>query len=574
MHLLKRLSSSTQDIGLEISGPSELKHLVHVDRDLSWNFDESIDAKAIFEKIRVIGKGGFGTVVELLHKPSGLNLAGKMLSKEMVSRATKESLKKEIDLMKRIRTPYTISYYGNVIFEDSQTILMEFCQCGSLRDIMDDNGPKTLNETQIKCVMYDLLNALKRLHTDFQIIHRDIKAGNILLSKSGRLKISDFGVSRQFDSKNISFSTTSIVGTPYWMAPEVINGLKYSFSADVWSVGATAIELFESIPPYSEFPIMRAMVLIATQGFQGFRENSKPTPVFEDFIRKCMVVDPALRSSVDDLLLHPFLKDVETINRQEVFKDLLTHEVTYNPPKEEEEEDDNDQEATTTNTTEITPDNRTVNIENVNNDDEDEEIIIEEEEEEELNDDEKEIRTIDFSKVTINPVKESKQPHKINNIETMYISNSENQNPENDDNEQNEQNNAKEQYSTINKTEEVPENDLQLEPVENVAENVIQNDNNTTAGDLKEENQYQTINISNVEESEKQENVSIPLQKEKIEKAIKEAAQNLNIPDDPKVLAIFLVSALVLCYSFGGKFGVFSMALLLAVLYYGLNYKM
>lgn len=536
MNILKRLSGSSEDLKIEISGPSSVSHLVHIDNDFNWNFeDSSIDSKDIFEKIRVIGKGGFGTVVELLHKPSGLNLAGKMLSKEMVSRATKESLKKEIELMKKIRTPYTISYYGNVEFEGDQTLLMEFCKCGSLRDIMDDNKTP-LNEIQIKCVMHDLLNALKRLHKDFAIIHRDIKAGNILLSKDGKLKVSDFGVSRQFEDKQNSYSTSSTVGTPYWMAPEVINGLKYSFPADVWSVGATAIELFENAPPYSEFPLMRAMVLIATQGFQGFRENSHPTPEFEDFIRKCMIIDPALRATVDDLLAHPFLKDVESINREETFKDLLTHEVVYHPPEEEEEEQNENNDLNTENRSLQT---NTTN----NNEDEEEEIIIEEEEEEEVSDDGlKNIATVQFTKSPIKQktqTKEQTELPKVGPTETIFVSKNESSNNEPS---QTEQKNEIPIVETKNS-----------EPIQNI---ILSDIDLTAKQEPKNDESEGTV------------------RKQEIEKSIQEIVNDMNIKSDPKLLYTCAAITLLFGLIFGGKSGLFSVALFLALLYYVAFYRM
>lgn len=535
-NIIKRLSTSPQELDLDISGPSEVTRLVHIDSDFNWNFeDSSVDSSSIFEKIRIIGKGGFGTVVELLHKPSGLNLAGKMLSKEMVSRATKESLKKEIDLMKKIRTPYTISYYGNVEFEGAQTLLMEFCKCGSLRDIMDDNH-KPLNEIQIKCVMHDLLNALRLLHKGFQIIHRDIKAGNILLSKNGRLKVSDFGVSRQFSDKK-TFSTTSTVGTPYWMAPEIINGLKYSFPADIWSVGATAIELFESSPPYSEYPVMKAMILIATQGFQGFRENSKPTPEFDDFIRKCMVPDPTLRATVDELLSHPFLKDVEDIDRDEVFKELLTHEIVYHIPNEEEEEEEDKNTVNPDNNGE--EGNKTTNLDN---NEEEEVIIIEEEEEEETSDD--------------------NIPNLFNN-RTIQISASPIGQETKEQQNSNDSNNDK---VSDNQTENVSNTNTQNEPIKNIAQN---------DADVSIPNQDENENNKKTNQDEN-ENIKEPNQygNEKIKKSTSDIINNIKIQNDPRV--IYAIAGVVLVFSliFGGKAGLFSSALLIGILYYVINYRM
>ena len=322
---------------LNITKPNGWQQLVHIDSNLNWTFDESVDSSTIFKKIRVIGKGGFGTVIEMEHIPSQIHLAGKMINPEMMNRAMKETLQKEIDLMRQIRTPYTVSYYGSVIFNDRTTILMEYCKSGSFRDLMDATNTR-LNEKQIKVVMKDLLSGLLIIHTKYNIIHRDIKAGNILLSQNGVCKVADFGVSRQFD-KTKTASTVSIVGTPCWMAPEIINGNKYSTPADIWAVGATAVELFEGHPPYSEYPPMKAMVMIATHGFAGFKPESKPSKEFEDFVYRCMTIDVQQRATIPELLQHKFLKDAEDIDREKIFEQYLKQEVVYAGEEEEEELD-------------------------------------------------------------------------------------------------------------------------------------------------------------------------------------------------------------------------------------------
>jgi serine/threonine-protein kinase 24/25/MST4 len=145
---------------------------------------------------------------------------------------------------------------------------MGYCDRGSLRDLLDTRQ-QVLSEDQISVIMRDLLEGLQLIQTEHRIIHRDIKAANILLCSDGGIKIADFGISRRFD-----FGTTqtiTVVGTPYWMAPEVIQGTSYSFPADVWSVGITAVELTEGPPTYGEYPPAKAMVEISINGFPGYR---------------------------------------------------------------------------------------------------------------------------------------------------------------------------------------------------------------------------------------------------------------------------------------------------------------
>lgn len=334
---------------LKISGPMEVRHVLHVDRNLNWEFNEQTDASAAFVKKRDIGKGGFGTVCELEHVESGTCFAGKIISPDAMSRSSRESLMHEINLLREIRSPFTISYFGSVLYQNSVMIMMEYCERGSLRDVMDFLKVK-LTEPQIKIVMRDLLMAISVLHSRYKIIHRDVKAANILVGKDGRLKVTDFGVSKKFDVGK-TVNTCSIMGTPYWMAPEVVYGNKYSYPADVWSIGATAVELLEGMPPYGEYPVMRAICEIGQKGFPGFRPGTVVSDEFREFVEMCMIKDPALRAKPEQLLAHRFLADVDSLDRMEVLGPLLTKDIDFEKllrageeeeEEEEEEEDDND----------------------------------------------------------------------------------------------------------------------------------------------------------------------------------------------------------------------------------------
>ena len=302
-------------------------------------FDTNTDASE-FQKVKEIGVGGFGTVLHLTHIPTGLQLAGKMINPKLLTEQAKEALKHEIDLMKQLNSPYTIRYYGTINYEGNLMILMDFCDLGSIRDLMDYRD-EVLTEEQIAFVLRDTLEALDLFHTKHQMIHRDIKAGNILFNSKCEVKITDFGVSRQFEPDAKTMSTTSCLGTPFWMAPEVIRGAKSSFPADIWSVGATAIEMAEGGPPYCEFPAARAMVEISEHGFMGFRNDGYFSAAFADFVFKCMEMDPNKRPTASALLRHPFILQTKRLNHQEVFGDLPQTEIDFAKLLEmgEEEED-------------------------------------------------------------------------------------------------------------------------------------------------------------------------------------------------------------------------------------------
>ncbi|KAH0788299.1 STE family protein kinase [Histomonas meleagridis] len=305
------------------------------------HFDTSTPSSE-FEKVREIGKGGYGIVAEILHKPTGTRLAGKLIDPKFVEDENSKVLQSEISVLKETSSPYTIKYYGTIKFEGKLCILMDLCDRGSLRDIIDYRN-EVLTEEQIAFVMHDLLMALKILHKK-QIIHRDIKAANILVTSKGDIKVTDFGVSRQFDATAKTLSTMSIIGTPYWMAPEVIEGRKYSFPADIWSVGTTAVELAEGGPPYCEFPPTRAMVEISSRGFPGFRNGNSLSDEFQDFVSRCMVINPAKRATPEELLQHPFITQINNLDREDVFYYLVKDEIDFSKLLEDEEEEEEEEE--------------------------------------------------------------------------------------------------------------------------------------------------------------------------------------------------------------------------------------
>ena len=308
-----------------VSAPSNIVCTVFIDKDLNWKFDPSVDPHTAFIKLKVIGKGGFGTVCQIVHVGSNRLLAGKLITKNLIDNTSKLELENEINVLRSIVSDNTVRKYGSVKYEGSMMILMEYCDVGSFRDLLDARQ-QPLSEDQIAIVMLDLLSALKFIHEKYRIIHRDIKAANILLNKEGKIKIADFGVARRFETATCQ--TMAIVGTPYWMAPEVISGIGYSFSADIWSVGIVAVELSEGSPPYTELTPARAMVEIATRGFPGFRWPENHSPEFIDFVMRCVEVSPEERWTPDQLLEHPFVAKAKRLNRRLILRDLLFTQIS------------------------------------------------------------------------------------------------------------------------------------------------------------------------------------------------------------------------------------------------------
>lgn len=274
-----------------------------------------------FKAIRPIGCGGFGQVIELIHIPTGTHFAGKIIRKSR--HVPSKKVKNELSIMGSMECQNIVHFYGSIKYpreNPHQIVIMDFCDLGSLRSILKKTK-KTLNEDQISIVLHDVLCALSSLHNKYKIVHGDIKADNILLSSDGQIRLTDFGLSHKLG--NLSCVDSSFDGSPYWMAPEIILCENYSFPADIWSVGATAVELIEGEPPFIEFSPSQAMNEIISLGFPGFHSNTKVSPEFNDFVKKCFKIRPNQRPTADSLLEHPFIKKSEKLDKKEVFGDLL-----------------------------------------------------------------------------------------------------------------------------------------------------------------------------------------------------------------------------------------------------------
>lgn len=260
--------------------------------------DQLDDRSASYELLHKLGNGAFGTVWKARHKSSKEFVAVKQIDLESSFEDIVE-IQSEIAVLAGCQSEQITKYYDSFVTGFRLWIIMEYMSGGSALDLVQHGS---LTETQTAAVCHEVLLGLIYLHQQGKI-HRDIKAANILLSSSGRVKLADFGVAAQLSS-NMSRRHTC-VGTPFWMAPEVIKQAAYDFKADIWSLGITAIELLTGEPPLSDFHPMRVIFLIPKSSpptLEGnFSSNCK------DFVVKCLQKDPALRQSARDLLQHPFI---------------------------------------------------------------------------------------------------------------------------------------------------------------------------------------------------------------------------------------------------------------------------
>jgi len=259
----------------------------------------------VFTFIGKIGEGSYGSVYKALHKRTSEIVSIKVVPIE----DDYNDIIKEINFMKSIVCPQVVRFFGSFVKEDSELwIVMEYCAAGSVSDIMRLRK-RTLTEEQIAVIIKSTLQGLVYMHSHMKI-HRDIKAGNILLNAKGEAKLADFGVSGQLSDSTAKRNT--VIGTPYWMAPEVIQENGYGVSADIWSLGITCIEMAQGHPPYNNIHPMRAIFVIPSRPPPKLEQPEKFSDDFNDFIALCLVKKPEERMTATQLLETPFMKKAQT----------------------------------------------------------------------------------------------------------------------------------------------------------------------------------------------------------------------------------------------------------------------
>eukprot|EP01137_Pigoraptor_chileana_P012322 Opistho-2@4281 len=292
----------------------------------------------VFDMQEKLGEGSYGSVFKAIHKASGEIIAIKQVPVEN----DLQDIIKEISMMQQCDSPFVVKYYGSYFKDTDLLIVMEYCGTGSVADIMRLRK-KPLGEEQIAVVLENTLRGLDYLHGKRKI-HRDIKAGNILLNTKGQAKLADFGVAGQL-SDNMAKRNT-VIGTPFWMAPEVIQEIGYDVKADIWSLGITAIELAEMKPPYADIHPMRAIFMIPTKPPPSFTHPEKWSKAFVDFIAKCLVKNPEERASAKQLLEHPFIKGAKGVSVlsdvvEETLEIIALKGMNPSDSEDDEEEEDN-----------------------------------------------------------------------------------------------------------------------------------------------------------------------------------------------------------------------------------------
>ncbi|CAM9705604.1 unnamed protein product [Chrysoparadoxa australica] len=267
-----------------------------------------------------IGHGSFGHVWRATNKTTFDEVAIKIINLDQAEDDI-DDIQQEISMLTSFQCPQLTQYYCSFIKEQSLWIVMELLEGGSLADLMKANE-LTFDEPTVAWIIAEVLRALDYLHSERKI-HRDVKADNILLAGDGSLRLGDFGVSTQLTDSVDKRNT--FVGTPYWMAPEVITQTKYDAKADIWSLGITAIELAEGRPPLSNLHPMKAVLHIPKRPPPVLDEDGKKgySKKFQSFVEQTLDKEADNRPSASELLKHPFAKGAKPSSK---LKDLLVQQ--------------------------------------------------------------------------------------------------------------------------------------------------------------------------------------------------------------------------------------------------------
>ena len=286
----------------------------------------------LFTLSNLIGNGGFGKVFKAIHNTSKEVYAIKIIDYTKGNNNDKsnisfnyKSIQQETSLMRLVnKSDYILKYYGSYYSRETNTIwlILEYCAAGSAVDLMLSMG-RTLSEVEVSTIMEMVLKGLIYIHK-LNLIHRDIKGANIMLSEDGYAKLGDFGIGIQMTDDEYR---TSKKGSPHWMSPQVILNKNYDTKTDIWSLGITCLELVEGEPPFADLNPDEVMEKIANNPpkAEDIIDPKEHTDEFIDFVNLCLEINPKKRPTADVLIKHPFI--VKLSKKKEYLKQLINEHI-------------------------------------------------------------------------------------------------------------------------------------------------------------------------------------------------------------------------------------------------------
>ncbi|RKP06664.1 kinase-like domain-containing protein [Thamnocephalis sphaerospora] len=260
-------------------------------------FSQTIDPRTLFVDLVKAAEGESGDIFFARNVKTREEVAAKLIP--LTAQGKMDIIVHELSMMHASQHPNVLRFLGSYANSQALWVVMERMDAGSLTEYLPSETQLPLAESIIARVCLDVLQALEFMHR-IGNIHRDIKSDNILLNRQGQIKIADFARSAQIDGATPA--RRSVVGTPYWMAPEVAKGDFYDAKIDIWSLGIVVFEMVEGQPPYMDYQELRALFMIAANGPPQLTEPEACSRELRDFVRRCTVVNNRARDSAEALL--------------------------------------------------------------------------------------------------------------------------------------------------------------------------------------------------------------------------------------------------------------------------------